>query len=38
MKKTLTFLSVCALVLLFGFSANAQIRTVTGDFFNKCAP
>jgi hypothetical protein len=34
MKKTLTFLSVCALVLLFGSSANAQIRTVTGDFFN----
>ncbi|MFZ1729505.1 MAG: T9SS type A sorting domain-containing protein [Bacteroidota bacterium] len=34
MKKTLTFLSVCALVLVFGFSANAQIRTVTGDFFN----
>lgn len=34
MKKTLTFLSVCALTLVFGFSANAQIRTVTGDFFN----
>lgn len=34
MKKTLTFLSVWAFVLVFGFSANAQIRTVTGDFFN----
>ncbi|PLX24306.1 MAG: hypothetical protein C0600_13250, partial [Ignavibacteria bacterium] len=34
MKKTLTFLSVFALVLLFGTSANAQIRTVKGDFFN----
>ncbi len=34
MKKTLTLLSVLALVLLFGMSANAQIRTVKGDFFN----
>ena len=34
MKKTLTLLSVLALVLLFGLSANAQIRTVKGDFFN----
>ena len=34
MKKTLTLLSVWAFVLVFGFSANAQIRTVTGDFFN----
>ncbi|MCB2204867.1 T9SS type A sorting domain-containing protein [bacterium] len=34
MKRTLTFLSVFALVLLFGSSANAQIRTVRGDFFN----
>lgn len=34
MKKILTLLSVLALVLLFGYSANAQIRTVKGDFFN----
>jgi hypothetical protein len=34
MKRTLTFLSVFALVLIFGSNANAQIRTVKGDFFN----
>ena len=34
MKKALTFLSVFAIALVFGSSANAQIRTVSGDFFN----
>jgi len=34
MKKALTFLSVFAIALVFGYSADAQIRTVRGDFFN----
>ena len=34
MKKALTFLFVFAFALVFGNSANAQIRTVSGDFFN----
>ena len=35
MKKTLTFLSVLALALLFfGSTSQAQVMTVKGDFFN----